>query len=96
MFGQAAEVSRPSNEGDGPGLTVPGEGGGEGAAMPVQDQIGDLIGNASNKIMPDFVFSLQAAEEILCERVMRLPHKIIQVRKESHYVFVLILFPRKT
>lgn len=47
--------------------------------MPIQDQIGDLIGNASNKIMPDFVFSLQATDEILCERVMRLPHKVIQV-----------------
>ncbi|XP_018574472.1 adenylate kinase 7-like [Anoplophora glabripennis] len=78
IFGQAAEVSRPNAEGDGTGLAVPGEGGGEGAASPVQDQIGDLIGNASNKIMPDFVFSLQATDDMLCERVMRLPHKIIQ------------------
>ncbi|KAJ8925523.1 hypothetical protein NQ315_009362 [Exocentrus adspersus] len=75
IFGQAAEDLKPSREREGE-VIVPGESGEERGFGP--DQVGDIIGNASNKIMPAFVFSLQATDELLCERVMKLPHTVIQ------------------
>lgn len=62
---------------------MPGEGGGlegeGGEGQMTQDAAGGIIGNASNRLMPDFVVSLEADDEFLCERVMRLPQSLIEV-----------------
>lgn len=76
LFGQAAEV--PKDPGEGQAAAPPPEVPGEGGAM----QMGELVGNASVNIMPDFVVSLQADDDFLCERIMRLPEKEIQ---GTHY-----------
>lgn len=38
-----------------------------------------MVGNASKKIIPDFVIGLEGDDDMLCERVMSLPQKVIQV-----------------
>lgn len=36
-------------------------------------------GNASNKVLPHYMISLQASDEFLCERIMSLPEHEIHV-----------------
>ncbi|KAJ8972901.1 hypothetical protein NQ317_019617 [Molorchus minor] len=79
LFGQVAETGQ-DGEGGGEGGGGPGPVPGEG--MGGEDQIGDIGGNASIDIMPAFVISLQAPDEFLCQRVMKLPQRIIQ---STHY-----------
>ncbi|KAH1015540.1 adenylate kinase 7 [Dendroctonus ponderosae] len=76
LFGQAAEVPRESGEAK---STVEAE---EAAGEGGVDNLGDMMGNASVDIMPDFLISLQADDEFLCERVMKLPQREIQ---GTHY-----------
>ncbi|XP_050295555.1 adenylate kinase 7-like isoform X1 [Anthonomus grandis grandis] len=78
LFGQAAEVTKEPAEGKG-GILGAEEVSGE---HELGGQVGDMLGNASLNIMPDFVVSLQAKDEFLCERIMRLPEKVIQ---GTHY-----------
>ncbi|XP_023023117.2 adenylate kinase 7 [Leptinotarsa decemlineata] len=80
IFGQAAEGGN-QEEGGKIGVEVPGEGG-AGEDGTEAKQVGSLIGNASDKIIPDYVISLEATDEFLCERVMKLPQRLIQ---GTHY-----------
>ncbi|KAJ8952850.1 hypothetical protein NQ314_007456 [Rhamnusium bicolor] len=82
LFGQAAETGKQMDEGGKAGIVAPGEGGPGEGAIGGEDQVGGLIGNASNRIMPDFVISLQATDDFLCERIMKLPEREIQ---GTHY-----------
>ncbi|KAG5890481.1 hypothetical protein JTB14_013423 [Gonioctena quinquepunctata] len=76
IFGQAAETGE-HEEGAKMGLMLPEEG-----EAGETDRVGALVGNASDIIMPDFVVSLEATDDFLCERVMKLPQKLIQ---GTHY-----------
>ncbi|XP_030760146.1 adenylate kinase 7-like [Sitophilus oryzae] len=78
LFGQAAEAPKDTSE-QAKGETIPEEVAGEGGDML---KVGGAVGNASIDIMPDFVISLQADDDFLCERVMRLPERDIQ---GTHY-----------
>ncbi|KAJ8957670.1 hypothetical protein NQ318_017562 [Aromia moschata] len=79
IFGQAAEIPQMGEGGEGgvvPAAGLPGEG------MGGEDQIVPMLSTSEDKIMPDFVISLQASDEFLCQRVMRLPQRVIQ---GTHY-----------
>ncbi|CAH1164273.1 unnamed protein product [Phaedon cochleariae] len=77
LYGQVAEASK-VEEGGKLGIELPGE----GAIGEDQKQVGNLVGNANEGIMPNFVVSLEADDDFLCERVMRLPQRLIQ---GTHY-----------
>ncbi|XP_056632232.1 adenylate kinase 7-like [Diorhabda sublineata] len=78
LFGQVAEMDQSEAA---PKVPL-GIGAGEGGEPGEDQQVGDLIGNASINIMPDYVVSLEATDEFLCERVMKLPQKMIE---GTHY-----------
>ncbi|KAL1501160.1 hypothetical protein ABEB36_006541 [Hypothenemus hampei] len=74
LFGQAAEVPKEPGEGQLQERRAEEIAGGEGAA-----RIGDIpLGNASISIIPDFVISLQADDEFLCERLMKISEEDIK------------------
>lgn len=88
MFGQAAERTEQLEEAAISG-TMMGEGGAESVMSGEDIKVGGILGNASMKIMPDFVISLEGPDEMLCERVMNMPQKDIQVCFRSYIAFVL-------
>ncbi|KAF7279053.1 hypothetical protein GWI33_007688 [Rhynchophorus ferrugineus] len=75
LFGQIIEAPKKTTGDDSKTVEtaeeVPGEGGDT-------IRVGDTVGNASVDITPNFVISLQAEDEFLCERVMKMPEIDVQ------------------
>ncbi|XP_028129182.1 adenylate kinase 7-like [Diabrotica virgifera virgifera] len=80
LFGQVADSKR--REEIPKGIASEGAIPGEGA------QLGLSLGNANEQIMPNYIVSLEASDEFLCERVMRLPQRLI---RGTHYDEVSML-----
>ncbi|CAH1997061.1 unnamed protein product [Acanthoscelides obtectus] len=84
IFGQVAEakMAGEGGEGGGGGVLPPMEGEG---GMEVEEQTGVDMGmmkDALSQILPDYLVSLVAIDDFLCERVMKLPQREIQ---GTHY-----------
>ncbi|XP_072376656.1 adenylate kinase 7-like [Diabrotica undecimpunctata] len=74
LFGQVADSRRREE--------IPKVIAGEGGIPGEGEQLGHALGNANEQIMPNYVISLEASDEFLCERVMKLPQKLI---RGTHY-----------
>lgn len=88
MFGQAAEKENRLDETAVSGTIIS-----EGYMGEEDVKIGNLVGNASTKIIPGFIVSLEGEDDLLCQIVMQMTQKEIQVKgffNKSSYLSVII------